>query len=242
MASGLSPSSIAWFYINGQLQTYTSDYSIASTTLTIVSGRPAPTASDVLKLYGSVGYVAVSGGSSGTSGTSGIDGFSGTTYADFYYSGNTLFAPNLNVSTLITYQGSPLGTSGGSGSSGTSGTSGSYYRQISLVANLANAGDTGTINQTLLGIGYSGTIIGWYMSCYPSSNVTVDIWKASGGVPTIANTITASAKPNITGAQINNSSSLSGWTTSISPGDYFLMNIDSNSAATYINLQLIIGI
>jgi hypothetical protein len=77
MASGLSANAVSWFYINGQLQTYGSDYTVASTTLTIAADRPAPTASDVLKLYGSVGYVAVGGGSSGTSGTAGSSGTSG---------------------------------------------------------------------------------------------------------------------------------------------------------------------
>jgi hypothetical protein len=79
------------------------------------------------------------------------------------------------------------------------------------------------------------------MTCYPSSNVTVDVWKLSGGVPTIANTITGSAKPSITSSQLNNSSTLTGWTTTVTAGDYFMLNVDSNSAAQYINLQLIIG-
>jgi len=77
MASGLSANAVSWFYINGQLQTYGNDYTVASTTLSISGDRPAPTASDVLKLYGSVGYVAVGGGSSGTSGTAGSSGTSG---------------------------------------------------------------------------------------------------------------------------------------------------------------------
>lgn len=116
------------------------------------------------------------------------------------------------------------------------------YRQISLVTNLANAGDTGTINQTLVGIGYSGTIVGWYITCYPAATVAVDVWKANGAVPTIANTITAAAKPSITAARLNSSLTPTGWTTAVSAGDYFMLNVDSNNLATYINLQLLISI
>lgn len=57
MLSGLSPGSEHMFYINGQLQTYGGDYTISGTTLTIVDGRPAPISADVLKLYGSIGFV-----------------------------------------------------------------------------------------------------------------------------------------------------------------------------------------
>jgi hypothetical protein len=109
------------------------------------------------------------------------------------------------------------------------------------VANLANAADTGTINQTLVGIGYSGTVIGWYMTCYPSASVTVDVWKKSAGVPALADTMVGTAHPSITTAQFNSSAVLTGWTTAISAGDYLILNIDSNTAASYINLQIIVG-
>ena len=123
----------------------------------------------------------------------------------------------------------------------TSGTAGLYQRQISLVTNLAAAGDTGQINQTLIGMGYAGTITGWYLTCYPASSVTVDVWKKAGGVPTVTDTITAAAKPSTTTAQFNSSASVPTWITGISVGDYIMMKVDSNTAATYINLQLIIG-
>jgi hypothetical protein len=43
------------FYLNGQLLTYTQDYTISGTTLTFSTDRPAPTASDVLRLFGAIG-------------------------------------------------------------------------------------------------------------------------------------------------------------------------------------------
>lgn len=114
-------------------------------------------------------------------------------------------------------------------------------RQIALVTNLASAGATGTINQTHVGIGYNGTITGWYLTCFPSATISVDVWKVSGGVPTIANTITGSAKPSVTAARFNSSTTLTGWTTSVSAGDYFMMSVNTNDSATYINLQLIVS-
>lgn len=61
LASALTPGTLHQFYINGQLLTYTSDYTISGTTLTFATERPAPTASDILKLYGSVTASSVAG-------------------------------------------------------------------------------------------------------------------------------------------------------------------------------------
>jgi hypothetical protein len=58
----LSVGSQHLFFINGQLQTIANDYDISGVTLTINVDRPAPTYSDILKLYGSIGVVSVSSG------------------------------------------------------------------------------------------------------------------------------------------------------------------------------------
>jgi hypothetical protein len=92
-----------------------------------------------------------------------------------------------------------------------------------------------------VGVGYTGTITGWYLTCYPSATVTVDVWKRNAAIPASGNTITSAAKPSITAGQINSSTSVGTWTQSIAVGDYFMMNVDTNNNATYINLQLIIG-
>jgi hypothetical protein len=114
-------------------------------------------------------------------------------------------------------------------------------RQISMVANLANAGDTGTINQTHVGIGYNGTIIGWYLTVFPQATVVVDVWKVSNGVPIAGNTITGSAKPSTSNSRLGGSVTLTGWNTTVNDNDFFMMNVDSNNSATYINLQLIVA-
>jgi hypothetical protein len=50
------------FFINGQLMTYTEDYTLSGSTITIAIDRPAPSTTDALLFYGSLG----SGGGGGT--------------------------------------------------------------------------------------------------------------------------------------------------------------------------------
>jgi hypothetical protein len=47
--------------------------------------------------------------------------------------------------------------------------------------------------------------------------------------PTVADTITASAKPTLSSAQKSTDSTLTGWTKTLSAGDYILANVDSAS-------------
>jgi hypothetical protein len=49
------------FFINGQLLTYNNDYSISGTTLLIYTYRPAPSSTDILRIFGSIGTVPISG-------------------------------------------------------------------------------------------------------------------------------------------------------------------------------------
>lgn len=58
-----------------------------------------------------------------------------------------------------------------------------------------------------------------------SGSITVEIWKANLAIPTSGNKISASAPVTLSSAQINNSSSLSGWTTSVASGDVFWANV-----------------
>jgi hypothetical protein len=87
-------------------------------------------------------------------------------------------------------------------------------------------------------VSYTGTITGWRLVTDISTTMVLDIWKANGSIPTIANTITAAAKPSLTAAQIAGSTTLTGWTTSVADGDVFIVNVDSNNNATYFSLEL----
>ena len=78
-------------------------------------------------------------------------------------------------------------------------------------------------------------ITGWSIFCDASGTIQIDVYKVSeadylaGTVPTVANTITGSAVPKVTGAVAASSTTLTGWTTEIQQNDYIGFNIDSNA-------------
>lgn len=75
-----------------------------------------------------------------------------------------------------------------------------------------------------------------------SGSIVVDIWKkafsSTGYPPTVANTITASAKPTIASTLTYNSTTLTGWTTSVAAGDTFRFNVDSITTLTRCTVVL----
>ena len=84
----------------------------------------------------------------------------------------------------------------------------------------------------------AGNIVGWRMTSYPATTAAVSIWKTNNARPTVANVITASAPPTLTASAISSGTTLTGWATSVAAGDAFVMNVDSNSAATTIYVAL----
>ena len=87
-------------------------------------------------------------------------------------------------------------------------------------------------------VSYAGTIVGWRLVADVSTTTVLDIWKSNLAIPTVANTITGTAKPTITAAQLAGSTTLTGWTTSVADGDVFIVNVDSNNNANYFSLEL----
>jgi len=88
----------------------------------------------------------------------------------------------------------------------------------------------------------AGTITGWYIHGNASGSIVFDIWKkafATGSIPTVANTITASAKPTLTATFAATSSTLTGWTTTFVAGDQFLINVDSVTTLVQAELCLL---
>jgi len=90
---------------------------------------------------------------------------------------------------------------------------------------------------------YAGEIISWYLVANVAITATIDVWKAAGSLPTVANTITASAKPGLSTATTATSSTLTGWTTTVAAGDVFGFKLDTltSGAPTSITLVLNIG-
>ena len=94
-------------------------------------------------------------------------------------------------------------------------------------------------------IPYNCTITGWTLvSCEDgvpvSGSIVVDVWKDTYAnyPPTVADTITASAKPTITTATKNTSTTLTGWTTTVTAGDFIGFNVDSCTDITKALLVL----
>lgn len=87
---------------------------------------------------------------------------------------------------------------------------------------------------------YNATINRVTMLADQSGSCVVDVWKDTYAnyPPTVADTITASAKPTITTAIKSQDSTLTGWTTSITAGDVLGFNVDSCSTITRLHLIL----
>lgn len=73
-----------------------------------------------------------------------------------------------------------------------------------------------------------------------SGSIVVDIWKDTYAnfPPTVADTITASAKPTITTAQKSEDTTLTGWTVAIAAGDVLAFNVDSVTSMRRVTLAL----
>ena len=73
-----------------------------------------------------------------------------------------------------------------------------------------------------------------------SGSIVIDIWKDAYAnyPPTVADTITASAKPTISSATKAQDSTLTGWTTGISAGDVLRFNVDSVTSIQRVTLSL----
>ena len=86
---------------------------------------------------------------------------------------------------------------------------------------------------------YACTITAWNVTA-DAGTATVDIWKIATGtaIPTISNTITASAIPALaTGTSIH-STTLTGWTTAVSANDIIGINLKVVATATFVNLTV----
>ena len=89
-------------------------------------------------------------------------------------------------------------------------------------------------------IPFACTITSWEITSLESGSLVIDAWKdaKTNGTPTVADTITASAKPTLSAATNASSSSLPGWTTSVAANDIIVFNVDSASTTTWAEVIL----
>ena len=93
-------------------------------------------------------------------------------------------------------------------------------------------------------VGYGATIESATLLAKESGSIVIDIWKDSYAnfPPTVADTITAAAKPTLAAAVKSQDNTLSGWTTSITAGDTLRYNVDSVTTCTRVVLSLTVSV
>lgn len=90
----------------------------------------------------------------------------------------------------------------------------------------------------LSNINFAGAITAWNLVADVSGSVVIDVWKANAAIPTVANTITASALPTLASAQSAFAGAITSWTTSIAAGDVFAFKVNSAATVTKVSLTI----
>jgi hypothetical protein len=152
----------------------------------------------------------------------------------------------LQGATGVTGPSGPAGATGPSGPSGATGATGATGPTGGVTAAIGYSisGSGQAIATGVAGVGltipFACTINEWTLQADVSGDIVIDIWKDvyANYPPTVADTITGSAKPTITASDKANSSTLTGWTTAISAGDVLYFNVDSCSTITNVTLTL----
>ena len=90
---------------------------------------------------------------------------------------------------------------------------------------------------------YDCIITGWSIVAEGiSPTCTIDVWKIASGtsLPTVLDTITGTALPDLNTGNVIRSSTLTGWTVAVTAGDILGFNIDAvaNALTIKINLEL----
>lgn len=85
------------------------------------------------------------------------------------------------------------------------------------------------------------TITGVIVVADQSGSIVIDLWKDTytNFAPTVADTITASAKPTLSAATKSKDTTLTGWTTSCAADTFIRVNVDSVSTVTRVGLYLL---
>ena len=120
--------------------------------------------------------------------------------------------------------------------SGGGGTAGSDKGSFGASVDISSVGTVGYIT-----IPYNGTITGWQVIGDISGTCSFDVWKTGAGIiPTIADTIVGTEKPNLLAQQINSDLSLTTWTTAVNAGDIVGIVLDNASTLSQAWLTVFI--
>lgn len=162
-------------------------------------------------------------GTPGTPGTPGANGTNGSQGPPGFGSdgGENEYIPPSNVNPSVgSVIKTILATVNGAGVAITTGVKG--YIQIPIACTI--------LSWTILGLdGLTGSIV-------------FDLWvdTYANFPPTVADTITAAAKPTITASNKNTSATLTGWSTTIPAGSILGINVDSISTFQIVALEIVV--
>lgn len=138
------------------------------------------------------------------------------------------------------------------------GTSGHYLKTLGSGANpewaavptkgqlgivIDGAGSTITTGvKGYLRVPYNCTITAVELVANASGSIVVDVWKDTYAnfPPVDADSITASAPATLSSAQKSQDTALTGWTTSLTEGDYLAFNVDSATTVSRVTLSLVV--
>jgi hypothetical protein len=118
-------------------------------------------------------------------------------------------------------------------------------RTITVVFGTGSAAITAGL-KTFVSCPYTGTITAARLlavdASVTSGSIVIDVWKDTyaNAPPTVADTITASAKPTLSSATKSDNTTLTGWSTAVTAGDVFGFVVDSATTVTQVALQLTI--
>jgi len=113
------------------------------------------------------------------------------------------------------------------------------YGQLGIVIDGGGSAITTGIKGDLR-VPYDCTITSADVVLDQSGSIVVDIWKDTYAnyPPTDADSITASAPPTVSSAEKSQDTTLTGWTTSLTKGDYLRFNVDSITTATRATVSI----
>jgi len=111
-----------------------------------------------------------------------------------------------------------------------------YYRKAEITFVLPGIASS----KAWVRIPCDGTITGAYITGDISGSAVIDLWvdTFANFPPTVADTITASAKPTLTNQESNSDTTLTGWTKTLTEGNWIMANVDSCSVLNQIVLVI----
>jgi len=133
----------------------------------------------------------------------------------------------------------PTGPTGPTGPAGATGSTPQIERSFGITIDGAGSIITTGVQGDIV-IPYSMTISSWTLIADQVGSIVIDVWKDTyANYPaTQSDTITGSAKPTLSSVIKNQSSTLTGWTTTINSGDIIRFNVDSVSTITKATLVI----